>query len=205
MNAQEWESAMARIHAATETRTQTKLAELLGIRQSSVADAKRRHSIPNDWLVTLAVQQGLHPVWVLTGKGGKYAVPSDQPDTVLLAERLRELEDNLRASVVRDFAASISLDDAKAILAAKLPRGAVVQVSYHDTITGTGGATGLAQEEVWVLTGQGREEGKASIVNVIPESLPSAADIVRVMRDSKTHGAMSCDTSPAFPIANEGI
>lgn len=132
----------------TNTRTQVELAECLGIRQSSVSDAKRRNSIPSDWLVTLAMQLGLHPQWVLTGKGGMYAVPSDQPDTVLLAERLQELESTLRASVARDFAASISLDDAKVILAAKLPRGAVVQVSYHDTITGTGGATGLEKEEV---------------------------------------------------------
>lgn len=194
MNAQEWESAMARIHAATETRTQTELAELLGIRQSSVSDAKRRFSIPSDWLVTLAMQWGLHPLWVLTGKGGMYAVPSDQPDTVLLAERLQELESTLRDSVVRDFAASISLDDAKGILAAKLPRGAVVQVSYHDTITGTGGATGLEKEEVWVLTGKGREEA-GNMLQKVPTATPEFVPVTTV----------KFDTRPASPRSYEGI
>lgn len=35
-----------RIQAVTRTRTQTALAEILEIRQSSISDAKRRQSVP---------------------------------------------------------------------------------------------------------------------------------------------------------------
>lgn len=37
---------ITRIQAVTRTRTQNELAEILAIRQSSIADAKRRQSVP---------------------------------------------------------------------------------------------------------------------------------------------------------------
>lgn len=64
-----YEAAMERIKSATGARTQVQLAELLEIRQSSISDAKRRASIPSDWLVKLLESHSVMPRWVLTGEG----------------------------------------------------------------------------------------------------------------------------------------
>lgn len=72
-------TAFDRIYAATNTRTQVELAELLDIRQSSISDAKRRDSIPDSWLVTLLKKAGLNPEWILTGQGAKFLVPAHIP------------------------------------------------------------------------------------------------------------------------------
>ena len=42
-----FEDAYARIQAATRTRTQTEIANLLGIKQSSISDAKKKNTIPD--------------------------------------------------------------------------------------------------------------------------------------------------------------
>ncbi len=63
-----FEDAYARIQAATRTRTQTEIAHLLGIKQSSISDAKKKNTIPDGWLVTLYRSLGLEPDWVLYGQ-----------------------------------------------------------------------------------------------------------------------------------------
>ena len=68
-NTAAFEAKMERIHFIARTRTQTELADFLGIRQSSVSDAKRRERIPSDWLVTLMLTRNVHPEWILTGNG----------------------------------------------------------------------------------------------------------------------------------------
>ena len=59
----------ARIQIATKTRTQTELADLLDIRQSSISDAKRRHSIPPDWILKLLEDHRINPEWIKNGTG----------------------------------------------------------------------------------------------------------------------------------------
>lgn len=61
-----------RIKAATGTRTQVELAEVLDIRQSSISDAKRRNSVPSDWYMKLFEQFGLNPDWLKKGSGPMY-------------------------------------------------------------------------------------------------------------------------------------
>jgi len=63
---------MGRIHSVTNTRTQLELAEFLGIRQSSISDAKRRRSISSDWLLKLYWEKRINPDWVMLGIGGRY-------------------------------------------------------------------------------------------------------------------------------------
>jgi len=58
-----------RIKLATRTRTQIELANVLDIRQSSISDAKRRNSIPADWLMKLFERFGLNPDWIKRGIG----------------------------------------------------------------------------------------------------------------------------------------
>jgi len=68
----DFHAAMTRIKDATGATTQVQLAEILGVRQPSISDAKRRGSIPADWLLKLLCLFGLWPDWVLTGQGPKY-------------------------------------------------------------------------------------------------------------------------------------
>lgn len=64
-----FEAQYKRLFAAVECRTQTQLAAVLDIRQSSISDAKRRKAVPSDWLVKLFEKQRLNPEWVRTGMG----------------------------------------------------------------------------------------------------------------------------------------
>jgi hypothetical protein len=63
-----FDNAYSRIRAATHTRTQTEVAKLLGIKQSSISDAKKKNTIPDGWLITLYRACGLEPDWVLYGQ-----------------------------------------------------------------------------------------------------------------------------------------
>ncbi len=63
-----FEDAYDRIRTATHTRTQTEVANLLGIKQSSISDAKKKNTIPDGWLITLYRSQGLEPDWILYGQ-----------------------------------------------------------------------------------------------------------------------------------------
>jgi len=69
MSEDAWTAAMERIALVTGTRTQVQLANALDVRQSSISDAKRRRSIPSDWLLTLLRKHQAHPEWLLTGEG----------------------------------------------------------------------------------------------------------------------------------------
>lgn len=69
-------SAIFRVFEATGCHTQMELAELLGIRQSSISDAKRRNSVPADWLVKLLKLKGINPDWIETGLGPSHLGPA---------------------------------------------------------------------------------------------------------------------------------
>ena len=72
-----------RILSTTQTKTQVELAEFLGIRQSSISDAKRRCAIPSDWLVKIFQRLRVNPDWILLGNGAKYAVDiTDEGETL---------------------------------------------------------------------------------------------------------------------------
>ncbi len=60
----DFHAAMTRIQSITGCRTQTELAAALGIRQSSISDAKRRQVIPDSWLVTLLNRHGANPAYI---------------------------------------------------------------------------------------------------------------------------------------------
>ena len=89
-----------RIQTATHTRSQTELASLLEISQSSVAEAKRRQAIPADWYLKLFEKLGVNPDWLKKGNGPVYLrteagyVPSDGDgppiDPGLLGSRLAQ-------------------------------------------------------------------------------------------------------------------
>ena len=77
-----FDKQLERIHHAAGTRTQSQLAAFLGIRQSSVADAKKRQSIPAEWLLQLLRQKGVNPDWILSGQGSRLLAPTDVSNTL---------------------------------------------------------------------------------------------------------------------------
>ncbi len=68
------DAVLARLLAATGTKTQMELSEWLGVSQSQISDVKRRNIIPAKWLYLLLERlTWYNPVWVLTGKGEAYS------------------------------------------------------------------------------------------------------------------------------------
>lgn len=82
MEIYDFKNAMKRVFEAAECRTQTELAEFLSIRQSSISDAKRRESIPAEWIVKLLEKKRINPNWLLRGQEAKHLAPVDNLDHV---------------------------------------------------------------------------------------------------------------------------
>ncbi len=59
MNQDKKEQALQRVFTATGCRTQVELADMLGVKQSSISDAKKRKVIPAEWLVKLLRLKGI--------------------------------------------------------------------------------------------------------------------------------------------------
>lgn len=86
----DFEAAMRRILTETGLKTQVQLAALLGIRQSSISDAKRRGSIPAEWLIRLYFERNLNPDYIRNGPPAlKYLVPSGGAEGGMTIEQLR--------------------------------------------------------------------------------------------------------------------
>jgi phage repressor protein C with HTH and peptisase S24 domain len=85
-----FEETLERIKSATGVRTQVELAELLGLRQSSISDAKRRNSIPPEWYLRLFHQFGLNPDWLSDGIDPKFLKPGLSRDDTDSPRRLVE-------------------------------------------------------------------------------------------------------------------
>ncbi|KHK04347.1 S24 family peptidase [Desulfovibrio sp. TomC] len=80
-----FEDAYARIQTATRARTQTEIATILGIKQSSISDAKKKNTIPDGWLVTLYRTFALEPDWILYGQ-----MPPSRREGATLPSGVRE-------------------------------------------------------------------------------------------------------------------
>lgn len=103
MERHEFDAAYARMCESSGVKTQTALSAHLGIRQSSISDARKRNAVPAAWLLTLLSRERVNPGWILTGEGPKYLVPSSMPPSasVRLLDRLNgpELEQRILASL----------------------------------------------------------------------------------------------------------
>ena len=66
-----FDAQFQRILEATGCKTQVELADILEVRQSAISDAKRRMTIPSNWLETLHKKQGINPEWIRHGVGEK--------------------------------------------------------------------------------------------------------------------------------------
>ena len=130
MTREEFDAALDRIYSITDTTTQVALSEVLGIRQSSVSDARKRNSIPGAWLVTLVDRFSANPAWILTGEGPRYLLPSDSRDEMALAE---ETIEKIRAEAIaegrRAALDDLTTDAVVDMLRQRLPQGAALHYS----------------------------------------------------------------------------
>lgn len=96
-----FQDAYERILQSTDLRTQTDVAGLLGVKQSSISEAKRRNHIPDSWIMTLFNKKGLNPSWIRTGEA-QYVEGTDTPPTPVLSEQqaAESLEPILRAALL---------------------------------------------------------------------------------------------------------
>lgn len=96
---------LERVFEAAGCRTQEQLASLLGIRQSAVSDAKRRKSVPSEWLVCLFRLRGVNPEWVLTGFGPKFLNKESGSDrSALWGKKIKTNPELLRMFSSKDLA-----------------------------------------------------------------------------------------------------
>jgi len=130
MTRAETNAALDRIYSITETTTQVALSEVLGIRQSSVSDARKRNSIPGAWLVTLVDRFSANPAWILTGEGPRYLLPSDSRDEMALTE---ETIEKIRAEAIaegrRAALDDLTTDAVVDMLRQRLPQGTALHYS----------------------------------------------------------------------------
>lgn len=96
-----FQTVYERIRMATNARTQMELADLLGIRQSSISDAKRRNSVPADWYMKLFEKLNLNPDWLKTGNGPQFLQRAHQPAT---AAALMETPQTYGSSLAKSLA-----------------------------------------------------------------------------------------------------
>lgn len=67
-----FEDIYKRLLFAANCQTQMELASILEISQSSISDAKRRQSVPSDWLIKLYDKFGVNPDWLREKKEPMY-------------------------------------------------------------------------------------------------------------------------------------
>ena len=122
----EFEEILARFAEAFSIEgkvTQVKLAEALGIRQSSISDAKRRKSVPAEWYLKAVEVGGVDPNWVRTGEEPKYRVLSSDGKGALTVTEIRKrvAEENQRP---------LSFEELIEKLNGRLPDGAQLKIEY---------------------------------------------------------------------------
>jgi phage repressor protein C with HTH and peptisase S24 domain len=64
-----FESFFSRVSEATGIRSQTELASVLGINRSAVTQAKKKGTVPANWILRLSRKFRLNPVWLERGSG----------------------------------------------------------------------------------------------------------------------------------------
>lgn len=109
-----FEAAFARICEVAGCRTQVELAEFLDIRQSSISDAKRRCSIPADWLIKIWRMTHVSPDWIMQGDvcGHKLAVPSNADESPVAVDTAR-LRVEITAELTNRIMDALGVADAK--------------------------------------------------------------------------------------------
>ncbi|EPR43676.1 CI repressor [Desulfovibrio sp. X2] len=90
-DAGQFEEVYARVMQAAGAETQMDLARRLGIRQSSVSDAKKKRRVPSSWVLSLCIESGWNPRWLLTGEPPRRLVAGGKVSREKIAEESGEL------------------------------------------------------------------------------------------------------------------
>jgi len=77
-----FEDIYNRVLQAAGAETQMELARRLGIRQSSVSDAKKKKRVPASWVLALCIEDGWNPRWLLHGEHPRRLIASSPSSTV---------------------------------------------------------------------------------------------------------------------------
>lgn len=83
MTTDTFDDIFRRFLEVTGTSTQQELADVLGIKQSTISESKKRNTVPPGWYLTLFEKRGVNPDWLRQGKGpmllrteeGRYVEP----------------------------------------------------------------------------------------------------------------------------------
>ncbi len=99
------EESFKRLYQATDCKTQVELAEFLGITQSSISDAKKRKSIPSEWLITILLERDISPKWILIGEGSRYLSSNDTISTIpqIICPYFRNLQDFTNDELLKEL------------------------------------------------------------------------------------------------------
>lgn len=86
-----FEAQIQRVFAITGARTQVELAALLDIKQSTIANSKKRKNVPDRWLIRLLCRHHVNPAWILTGEGHRYLTAAPVSSETDILEVVRNL------------------------------------------------------------------------------------------------------------------
>ncbi len=73
---------LQRVFTATGIETQVALASFLGVNRAAISMAKKKGKVPEKWALKLAELYGLHPTWLLEGRGERYLRGKNQNDSI---------------------------------------------------------------------------------------------------------------------------
>lgn len=90
-----FETKFKRLLAATSKSTDSGLADVLGIRPSSVAGARKRGLIPGDWVEKIAFDYDVNADWLLFGRGSMKRGDTLQPVPTISYDDHVQGEDDL--------------------------------------------------------------------------------------------------------------
>ena len=77
MDTTSFDDIFRRFQSVTGTSTQQELADVLGIKQSTISESKKRNTVPPGWYLTLFETRGVSPDWLKQGKGPIYLRTED--------------------------------------------------------------------------------------------------------------------------------
>lgn len=64
-----FDEVLARVMTAAGAATETALAEILGIKQSSISSARKRGNLPPSWIMDIALKTGFSSDWIAFNEG----------------------------------------------------------------------------------------------------------------------------------------
>ena len=77
MDTRSFDDIFRRFQSVTGTSTQQELADVLGIKLSTISESKKRNTVPPGWYLTLFETRGVSPDWLKQGKGPIYLRTED--------------------------------------------------------------------------------------------------------------------------------